>query len=39
MITGELKNKIDGLWDVFASGRIGKSSGGNRTDNVFNVYP
>ena len=22
MITGELKNKIDGLWDVFAAGGI-----------------
>ena len=22
MITGELKNKIDGLWDVFASGGL-----------------
>ena len=20
MITGELKNKIDGLWDIFAAG-------------------
>ena len=22
MITGELKNKIDGLWDVFAAGGL-----------------
>ena len=22
MITGELKNKIDGLWDIFAAGRL-----------------
>ena len=22
MITGELKNKIDGLWDIFAAGGI-----------------
>ena len=22
MITGELKNKIDGLWDIFASGGL-----------------
>ena len=22
MITGELKNRIDGLWDVFASGGL-----------------
>ena len=24
MITGELKNKIDGLWDVFAAGGLVK---------------
>lgn len=22
MITGELKNKIDGLWDIFAAGGL-----------------
>ena len=22
MVTGELKNKIDGLWDIFASGGL-----------------
>ena len=22
MITGELKNKIDGMWDVFAAGGL-----------------
>ena len=22
MITGELKNKIDGLWDIFAAGEV-----------------
>ena len=24
MITGELKNKIDGLWDIFAAGGLVK---------------
>lgn len=29
MITGELKNKIDGLWDVFAAGGLVQSIGSN----------
>lgn len=24
MVTGELKNKIDGLWDIFAAGGLVK---------------
>ena len=28
MITGELKNKIDGLWDIFAAGGLVNPSGG-----------
>ena len=27
MITGELKNKIDGLWDIFAAGGLGEPFG------------
>ena len=33
MITGELKNKIDGLWDVFAAGGLV-----NRADYIPYVY-
>ena len=38
MITGELKNKIDGLWDIFAAGGLGESIGSNRADYISDVY-
>ncbi len=38
MITGELKNKIDSLWDIFCSGRSCEPAGCHRADHLFNVY-
>ena len=38
MITGELKNKIDGLWDVFAAGGLVNPLGSNRADYIPYVY-
>ncbi len=38
MITGELKNKIDGLWDYICGRRTCQSTGSNRTDYIPDVY-
>lgn len=39
MVTGELKNKIDSLWEIFWTGGSDESAGGNRADDVSDVHP
>ena len=37
MVTGELKNKVDGLWEIFWTG--GLTNPLDRTDDLSYVYP
>ena len=39
MITGELKNRIDSLWDIFAAGGLVNPPRRYRADNLSYVYP